>query len=96
MHHGDAGRSTFPALPEFGEAGQHHIAQDGRDGQVGEHPVQNGLRGRLVEGVQGLPERGRVPTSHMHGSGRTGTGDGTGAAIKRGAPASAAGSPSAR
>jgi hypothetical protein len=55
MLHGDAGR---PALPALAEVGNHDIPKYSRQGQIGEQPVQYGLRGRLAEGVHGLPERG--------------------------------------
>ena len=42
--------------PEFGEIRQHDVAEHRRQGQVGHKPVQDGLCGWLVEGVQGLPE----------------------------------------
>jgi hypothetical protein len=53
---GDAGRAPLPALPELGQIRQHHVPEHRRQGQVGHEPVQDRLRGRLVEGVQGLPE----------------------------------------
>jgi hypothetical protein len=55
---GDAGRPALPALAEVCEVGQDDIAQDGRQGQLGHEPVQDGLRGRLVEGVQSPAEPG--------------------------------------
>ncbi len=53
---GDAGRSPLPALPELGEIRQHHVPEDRRQGEVGQEPVKDFLCGRLIEGVQGLPE----------------------------------------
>ena len=53
---GDAGRSAFPALPEFGEIRQQNVAEHRGEREVGHEPVQGGLGGWLVEGVQGLPE----------------------------------------
>ena len=43
---------VLPALAEVSEVGQHDIPQDGRQGQIGQEPVQHGLRGRLIESVQ--------------------------------------------
>ena len=58
MLQGHAGRPALPALAELSEVGQHDIAQDGRHGQIGQEPVQHGLRGRHIESVQCLPEPG--------------------------------------
>jgi hypothetical protein len=72
MLHGHAGRPALPALAELSEIGQHDIAQDGRPGQIGEQPVQDGLRGRFVESVQSLPQRGARPVPRRRGEGRPG------------------------
>jgi Tetratricopeptide repeat/NB-ARC domain len=53
---GDAGCSPLPALPELGEIRQHHVPEDRGQGEVGQELVQGCLCGRLIEGIQGLPE----------------------------------------
>jgi len=87
MLHGHAGCLALPALAEVSEVGQHDIPQDGRHGQIGEQPVQHGLRGRFVESVQSLPQRGGQPIPRRRGEGRPGgpTGRGTRVATESGA-----------
>ena len=74
----------MPALAKISEKGQHDIAQEGRHGEAGQQPVQHGLRGRLVEGVHRLPERGGQFTGRGRG-GATGTGGRAGVVTKGGA-----------
>src|SRR5208337_938340 len=69
---GDAGRAPLPALPELGQIRQHHVPEHRRHGQVGHEPVQDRLRGRLVEGVQGLPEGAGQLTRRRRGAVRPG------------------------
>ena len=84
---GDAGRPGLPALAEVGEVGQDNIAQDGRQGQPGDEPVQDGLRGRLVEGVQSPAEPGeRLAACEPGGLAGEPADSGTRAASERGAP----------
>ena len=67
--------------------GQHDIPQDGRQGQIGQEPVQHGLRGRLIESVRGLPEPGGGLTPCGRGEARPGeiAKGGTRIAAERGA-----------
>ena len=69
---GDAGRSTLPALPEFGEIGHHNVAEHRRHGEVGHEPVKDSLCGWLVEGVEGLPEVTGQLTRRRRGAVRPG------------------------
>ena len=69
---GDAGRSTLPALPEFGEIRHHNVAEHCRQGEVGHEPVKDCLRGWLVEGVEGLPEGTGELTRRPRGAVRPG------------------------
>ena len=87
MLHGDAGRPALPAIAEVSEVGKHDIPQDGRQGQIGQEPVQHGLRGRLVESVQCLPEPGGGLTPCGRGEARPGeiANGGTRIAAERGA-----------
>ena len=78
---GDAGRPALPALAEISEVGQDHIAQDGRQGQLSHEPVQDGLRGRLVESVQSPAELGEGLAARLAGL----AGMGARAAVERGA-----------
>src|SRR5208283_207792 len=78
---GDAGRPALPALAEVGKVGQDDIAQDGRQGQFGHEPVQDGLRGRLVEGVESSAELGERLTARWRGRGRTGERAGSGTRV---------------
>jgi hypothetical protein len=45
-----------PALPELGQVRHHHLPEKCRYREIGHQPVENGLGGRLVEGVEGTPE----------------------------------------
>ena len=65
---GDAGRSARPAFSEFGEIWQHNVAEHRRQGEVGYEPVKDGLRGWLVEGVEGLPEGAGQLTHRRRGA----------------------------
>ena len=98
MLQGHTGRPALPALAELSKVGRHDIPQDSRHGQTGEQPVQHGLRGRFVESVQSLPERGGQPVPRRRGEGRpTGRPGGVLASVLSAArAASAADSPSAR
>jgi hypothetical protein len=87
MLHGHAGRPALPALAEVSEIGQHEIPQDGGHGEIGEHPVQDSLRGRFIESVQSLPESSGLPIPGRLGQRAPGglAGRGTHVAAERGA-----------
>jgi hypothetical protein len=53
---GDAGVAPLPPISEFRQVGEHDLAHDRGHWQIGYEPVQDRLRGRLVEGVEGLPQ----------------------------------------
>ena len=85
---------ALPALAQVCKVGHDHIAQEGRQGQLGHEPVQDGLRGRLVEGVESPAELSEGLAA-CGGPGRLGGGvPGPPASAAR--AASAADSPSAR
>ena len=87
MLHGDAGCPALAAIAEVSEVGKHDIPQDGRHGQIGQEPVQHGLRGRLIESVRCLPEPGGGLTPCGLGEARPGeiAKGGTRVAAERGA-----------
>ena len=63
----DAGRPARPTVAEIGEVRHDDIAQGGAQRQVGQQAVEHGLRGRLVERIEGLAQRGHEFVNRRRG-----------------------------